>query len=319
MAVNWGMAGGAQQNALAMFQMGNQLGQQARERQDKAKFKEALGTIYGAGEQTAGAPVTVGANAPGGGIGGGQAGVGPQAAPQADPKAAAWNALLQYSDDPRIVMQLRHQQQQQQADQRKVQNEGMVTVGKMLRAAKADPAKYGMIRQAAAQNGIDISRVPETYDPAWVDQQLMFVDAVDKDGGAQISGIRRELEDAGYTGEALQQALISVINNKYATEYVDEAGNTRRRTTLSLAPPPMGGTKPPPQKEPGAILQDAKARGAITAEEAQTITQSLGPNGQAEFAKWKADNGIRVISRTGTAPDGRRVVQYDDGTIEYGN
>lgn len=253
MDINWGLAQHGGQNALSMFQFGSQMGQQAREREDKAKINAALGTIYG--EQTQGAPVTVGANTPGGGIGGGKS------APQADPKAGAWNALFQA--DPRLAYQLRQQEQRQQADQREQQQAGMLSVGKMLRAAKADPSRYGQIRAAAAQNGIDISRVPETYDPAWVDQQLMFVDSMEKDGGAQISGIKRELIDAGYVDGSpeLAAAMRNVISSKYASEYVDEKGNTRRRSTLNL-----GGAQPTAGPQPGVVEDGYRFKGGNPAD-----------------------------------------------------
>lgn len=65
------------------------------------------------------------------------------------------------------------------------------------------------------------------------------------------------------------------------------------------------------------ILQRAAGSKRITKAESDVIQQSLGPNGKAKYNEWLARNGIKVITRTGTAPDGRRVVQYEDGTIEY--
>ena len=77
---------------------------------------------------------------------------------------------------------------------------------------------------------------------------------------------------------------------------------------------------PPLQEDQGAasILGNASRSKKITKAEADVIRQSLGPNGQAKFDKWMTDNSIKIIVRTGTAPDGRRVVQYQDGTLEYG-
>ena len=73
----------------------------------------------------------------------------------------------------------------------------------------------------------------------------MIADAFEKDGGQQISGIARELVDAGYrpgTPE-FQRAMTGVINNKYASDYVDDKGNTRRRSALNLTPA-QGGPAP---------------------------------------------------------------------------
>lgn len=87
-----------------------------------------------------------------------------------------------------------------------------------------------------------------------------------------------------------------------------------------------GEGQPQPQAQPetvtpqgaGAILGGASRSKRITQAEANVVRQSLGPNGQAQFNKWLTDNGIKIIVRTGTTADGRRVVQYQDGTVEYG-
>lgn len=76
----------------------------------------------------------------------------------------------------------------------------------------------------------------------------------------------------------------------------------------------------PLQSEQGAeaILNEASKTNKITQDAANVVRQSLGPNGQAAFQNWLTKNKIKIIVRTGTAADGRRVVQYEDGTIEYG-
>ena len=67
-----------------------------------------------------------------------------------------------------------------------------------------------------------------------------------------------------------------------------------------------------------SILGNASRSSRITQAEANVVRQSLGPQGQAQFNKWLTDNNIKIIVRTGTTPDGRRVVQFQDGTVEYG-
>lgn len=76
----------------------------------------------------------------------------------------------------------------------------------------------------------------------------------------------------------------------------------------------------PQVTEDGAasILGGASRTKKITQAEANVVRQSLGPQGQAQFNKWLTDNSIKIIVRTGTTPDGRRVVQFQDGTVEYG-
>ena len=86
------------------------------------------------------------------------------------------------------------------------------------------------------------------------------------------------------------------------------------------------GTEAPPAEQPktvteqgaASILGNASRSKRITQAEANVIRQSFGPEGQAKFNQWMTDNSIKIIVRTGTAPDGRRVVQYQDGTVEYG-
>lgn len=81
-------------------------------------------------------------------------------------------------------------------------------------------------------------------------------------------------------------------------------------------------TETPPVKPNQGIetvLGEASGTKKITKEEADVVRQSLGKNGQASFEQWLTNNKIKVITRTGTAADGRRVVQYQDGTVEYGD
>lgn len=68
---------------------------------------------------------------------------------------------------------------------------------------------------------------------------------------------------------------------------------------------------------PEQILSAAAGSKRITQAEANVVKQSLGPNGQAAFNEWMSDNSVKVVTRTGKAADGRAVVQYADGTIEY--
>lgn len=67
------------------------------------------------------------------------------------------------------------------------------------------------------------------------------------------------------------------------------------------------------------ILGKAAGTKTITEAEAGVIRQSLGPNGQAKFNEWLANNKIKVIQRTGTDADGRKVIQYTDGSWSYGD
>jgi|GEM_PF-5742124 len=155
------------------------------------------------------------------------------AAYTANPNEQTFGGLAQNA--PEFAMRERGRMQEQQVSQRKQQQEQMVMMGRLLDHAK-DPQTYAQSLAAAQQAGIDVSTVPQQYDPAWVDQQRLVVRAFNDDGGEKISGIARELVDAGYdlATPKGQTALRSVISNKYASEYVDASGNTRRRSALNL-------------------------------------------------------------------------------------
>lgn len=83
---------------------------------------------------------------------------------------------------------------------------------------------------------------------------------------------------------------------------------------------PSGGATPAassaPTPDAPAILKQATARGYVLPGEMQTLQQSLGPNGQGAMQGWLKQNSVRVVTRTGMK-DGRPVVQFDDGTVDY--
>jgi hypothetical protein len=85
--------------------------------------------------------------------------------------------------------------------------------------------------------------------------------------------------------------------------------------------PPSGSEQAPPMDGSGVetILRNASGSKTVTKQEADVVRQSLGKNGQAAFNNWLKQNQIRVIVRTGKAADGRRVVKYQDGAVEYGD
>lgn len=185
----------------------------------------------------------------------------------------AINALAQV--DPRMAIQARQQQVQERdrqaqmqlrqqelaGKQQQQQREQMLAVGKLLDGVN-DEATYQQRLQTARGMGFDVSRVPQAYDPNWVRETKTVADLFNKDGGQTISGIARELQDAGYQPGTPQfeQAMKGVIQNKYATDYVDEQGNTRRRSALQLdgAPSATPAAGPP---APGAMVNGYTFKG----------------------------------------------------------
>lgn len=74
-----------------------------------------------------------------------------------------------------------------------------------------------------------------------------------------------------------------------------------------------------PQEAATAALRGASSRGYVLPEEEAAIKAGLRPDGagQAAYEGWLKNNGIKRVTRTGTAPDGRKVVQLEDGTTQY--
>lgn len=157
--------------------------------------------------------------------------------------------------NPQMAIKMRQQfysdrqgQQEVAQKQNEAQQNRILTMGKLINQAVDEPS-YQQSLAAARQMGMDVSSAPPQFDPNWIAQQRMIVGAFSKDGGQQISGIARELQDAGYKPGTPEfaEAMRGVIQNKYASDYVDEQGNTRRRSALNLQ---GGASVMPPQTPP---------------------------------------------------------------------
>ena len=218
---------------------------------------------------------------------------------------AAMNALARY--DPQGAIQAQKMQQQQQrlklqadAEAAKQKQEHIVTMGKLLDHA-TDETTYQQSLAAAKQYGIPVDGAPPNFDPAWINQQKMIVSAVAKDGGAGISGLAKELEDAGYkrgTPE-FQAAMVQGINGKYGSDYVDDQGNVRRRSPLNIgAPHPaqqQGGELPPVDNTPpaqGYGPNNPAPAGDLFTFDMYKSARDIQGKDWAD--KWVSQNGFRV-------------------------
>lgn len=257
MAINWGAAG-ANNNALAYFQMGQQIGQSLVD----AKVNKALGRVL-TGGQTSPQGAPTGAPAPAPGMpgmpqpmpGGMTPGIGDQHNRDMGRNTAADDLALIARHNPTLAMQLQQRQRQMMKDQQEAQRTKLVETAKLFDGVT--PENYGQRLALAQQLGIDTSGAPQAFDPAWVQQnQQIMRFAVDKP--EQLSGIARELVDAGYQPNTpeFKQAMAGVINNKYAAEYVNERGDTVRRSTLNLRGP--GGQSAPKiiSQKPAGLTDD---------------------------------------------------------------
>lgn len=237
---------------LAGFQQGRQM------RQEEAS-KKALNALLSGGVNTPG----IGDGIPGN-------------KPMPGGPAVPWNDLT--PQDRQTAMQFMRFNQDQQAAQQKQEQTQMVQLGRLLDYAK-DETTYQQARQAAQQIGIDVSRAPANYDPAWVQRQRMVLSAFEKDGGQQISGLARELTDAGYTPGSPEflQAMQVALQGKYAPQYTDAQGNLRQARLPGLPQPGQPQTPAQPVKE-------------TSFEAAADIAKQMGP----EFPNFVRNNGFRV-------------------------
>jgi hypothetical protein len=167
-------------------------------------------------------------------------------------------------EDRNALIALRERQedrlaQQQQNEQAKAQQgERRANMGDVAKLFDGvTPENYGQRVALAQQMGVDVSGVPQQFDPAWIQQQQNVLRFFNDQGEQGISGIARELVDAGFQPgtDEFNQAMRGVIQNKYASEYVDEAGNTRRRSALQLPGAPTAGEVIPPPPS-GFVLDE---------------------------------------------------------------
>lgn len=256
MPVDWRMGltvAPPKMNALEAFQQGREERRAKDSRNALTKiFQQGQGGFEPRGPNGEAIPGYA-YGAPGGGIGGQNAVDRANMGNESD----AWATLAQ--NDPEAAFKLRGQMQQQQGQQQDRHLKQMEMTGRLLNHAK-DEQSYQQALGVARRMGLDVSGAPPEYgDGSWVQQQKIVLQALGSDG-EKISGIARELVDAGYqpgTPE-FSEAMRSVISNKYASEYVDESGNTRRRSTLNL-----GASRGP---QPGMVEDGYRFKGGNPAD-----------------------------------------------------
>jgi hypothetical protein len=203
--MNWGPgAQGGFQNALAT---GLQIGQMVRQGQDQRNERNAL------------------------------------AAYAKDPSEANFGGLADVRPD--IAFQVRGQQASQADAARKQQMEQMGQFRQLLDQAGTNPQQAFA---AAQQMGIDLSGIPQPGTPEfepWRQQQLFILNALEKEGD-NLPGLAQEVMLALPEGQrdpnspAFRQAFTAALENKYAAEYTDAQGNTRRRAIIGQPQAPQG-------------------------------------------------------------------------------
>jgi hypothetical protein len=160
MDVNWSLLGGGN-NALQMFDYGRKIGQETRARQREDQYRGAA-TVYAK-----------------------------------DPSEQNLNALMPFAE-PQQVMQIA-QQRQQAARKSQEQRRADLPLLTRLVETSTDEASYQRNRAVAQEYGIDTSTLPPQFDPAWRDQQLVTLKALQDPSKAEaLSTAGKQAIDMGY-------------------------------------------------------------------------------------------------------------------------
>lgn len=231
--INWGLLGG--NNALSMFQVGNQLGAQIRERQDEKRSRNALMQIGGFGQP------------PGGLVATPQQQATTQALEQRAGALSPWADLSR--EDLGTAMRLQGQQAQMARQQQEQRRADLPLLTRLVETA-TDEASYQRNRAVAQEYGIDTANLPPQFDPAWRDQQLSTLKALQDPAKTQaLSAAGKIAIDMGLKPgtQEFEQTVREIWTSGEAKPYV-VGGETRLYT------PKIGG---------GGQVQGGPAVGAV--------------------------------------------------------
>ncbi|MEN3973116.1 hypothetical protein WJS89_10590 [Sphingomicrobium sp. XHP0235] len=132
-----------------------------------------------------------------------------------------------------------------EANARKQQFENMATIAKLTQGVTAE--NYAQRMRTAQQMGLDVSGLPQTFDPAVIGELNAVATALSKAGPEKMSAEAQKLIDAGKqpgTPE-FEEAMMALI---FKPQYVADQGygvnvyNTRP----GAAPAPQQSAPPPP-------------------------------------------------------------------------
>jgi hypothetical protein len=176
------------------------------------------------------------------------------AALMADPNnGQAMNALAQM--DPQAAMQFKSQQAEALKAQLAQHQDSILKGAEIIRQFQPkDQASYSQALQAAHIAGVDISQVPQEYNPQYVDGVVKLADALKPQSAPPQPNIAREVDYYRSIGrdDLAQQLLTNHANPMQAIRNEDG--------TITLVRPPVmgggpGGAAPPPPP-PGFVLDN---------------------------------------------------------------
>lgn len=150
------------------------------------------------------------------------------------------------------AMRFEESQREQAAAQRTAQRQQMMDVARLLDEA-TDQASYDRGRAIAQRMGLDMSDIPEAYDPAWVDQQRQIMrDFIERP--QEMTSFMREAQAAGIVPGS--EEFRNAFNRRYnAPRYFPL--NPGGRLELD---PSYTGPDAPPRGEPPPELTDEDFR-----------------------------------------------------------
>jgi hypothetical protein len=299
-----------QPNVLAMALNGYEQGRQLR-REEKSRnalagllggMRAPNGTpgigdgIPGNRPMGGGMPTLDPVLSPGGGIGGGL-GQGGDMVPMggASPGGIDYSAFT--PEDLRTAITIQGQQREQQQAQTKQRGEQMQQLGRLLNHA-TDETTYQQSLAAAKQIGLDVSSAPPSFDPNWVGQQKLVLQAYEKDGGQALSNYGKIAVDEGFRPGTPQYT--ARVTQLYTADQVKtiptQPGggvaqyNPATGRTEMVIVPNQGGYAVGAPVQPGTTQQPTQQRKPITVQAAMKAVQDVGA-GAAQFIR---NNGFAV-------------------------
>lgn len=252
-------------------------------------------------------------------------GIGAPAAPAPDihaapPKMSRWEAIGTLGD---ILARIGHAepiygpyaQQQQEQQQAALAQEQQKQQKSLLDAWLADPNNHDAFTRSLIANptGTLAIRKGLEGDPHVLGQ-----------GDTLVGGQGQPLAQGAPKPPALtvidgiafnSQTGEPMFETPYPKVYEGPQGAIREQPRIGLGRPITQPSTPTISDTPAPQVGANGQPTTLTQAQYQAI---VAAKGQAAADDWAQRNGVRVIVRTGTA-NGRRVVQYSDGTIDYAN
>jgi hypothetical protein len=166
--------------------------------------------------------------------------------------------------------------------------EGLEQFRPLLEQAVQSPEQWAVAYQSGVNSGLDMSRVPQQYDPEWAKGQLMFLEAA-KDP-EKVGRIGEAMRAFGYTDPSqpgYDQALQEFTRMTFARESTDAQG---RPILVFPEVAPAAGAAQPVVRQQASGVSEANLP-AITSEQWQANVQSMG---LSRAIRWATNNGIPI-------------------------